>query len=90
MAGLRYRRAFVTRTGPGWGRPGMMIRVLAVLCASVMAIVAAQASPAAARGRPGAARSSRARATAPIGPFTVNVANREDARQFYNQVYQGI
>ena len=64
--------------------------MLAVLCASVTTvtgIVAATASPAAARGRP-VARSSRAPATAPIGPFTVNVSDREDARQFYSQVYQ--
>ena len=54
---------------------------------AVMGIAAVAASPAAARGRP-VARSSRAPVTAPIGPFTVNVASREDARQFYNQVYQ--
>ncbi len=90
MVGLQSRRAVTTV--PRWrrGRPGPVLRMMAVLCAGVastVGVAAVKAPPAAAAlSRPSAARSLPA--TAPIGPFTVNINNREDVRQFYNQVYQ--
>jgi hypothetical protein len=65
---------------------------MAVLGASVTVVMGVVAvtvpSAAATHSRPLAAKSSRAPATAPTGPFSVNISSREDARQFYDQVYQ--
>jgi len=78
-------------TGGYRGRPGAALRVAVVVCvslASAAGVVAGTGSAAAAAAaiRPHAPRASAA--TAPIGPFSININDREDVRQFYNQVYQ--
>jgi len=71
-------------------RASVALGLTAAVCASVTvaaSAVAATASPA--RHTPaGHARSAKAApATVPTGPFSVNNTNREDVRQFYNQIY---
>ena len=71
-------------------RPGPALRVAVVVCvslASAAGVVAGTGSAAAAavQARPHAPKA--AAATAPIQGFSININDREDVRQFYNQVY---
>jgi len=77
-------------TGGFRGRSGAALRVAVVVCVSLASaagvVATGSAAAAAAAIRPHSPKA--AAATAPIGPFSININDREDVRQFYNQVYQ--
>ncbi len=83
MAGLTNRLA---RETSARGRRGVVVRVLATVCAGLTSIVgiAATTTPAGAV----TTKAPAAPAAAPIGPFTLNVNNRQDVAQFYNLVHE--
>jgi len=75
----------ITRRAGRAGRGGLALGLVAAVCASVGAAgtAAAAASPA----RHARAVKAAPNQTVPIQGFSINPLDREDVRQFYNQVY---